>query len=155
MADEENKEDFKYIVRLASTDVSGNKPVRYALTQIKGIGNSLAALIADKAGVDRSIRIGKLSDEEISRLDETITSVQEWAPDWMRNRRKDRETGKDLHLIGTEIDLKIREDINLLRKIRAYRGIRHEKGLPVRGQRTRSNKRSGLTVGVSRRKLRK
>lgn len=155
MADEEKKDDFKYIVRLAATDVSGNKPVRYALTQIKGIGNSLATVIADVAGVDRDIRIGKLSDEEVSKLDEVISSIQEWAPAWMRNRRRDRETGKDLHLIGAEIDLKKREDINLLKKIRAYRGIRHEKGLPVRGQRTRSNKRSGLTVGVSRKKLRK
>jgi len=155
MADEKEKEDFKYIVRLAATDVNGNKPVRYALTQIKGIGNSLATVIADVAGVDRNIRIGKLSDEEISKLDETITSIQEWAPSWMRNRRRDRETGNDLHLIGAEIDLKKREDINLLKKIRAYRGIRHEKGLPVRGQRTRSNKRSGLTVGVSRKRLRK
>ena len=155
MADEKEKEDFKYIVRLAATDVNGNKPVRYALTQIKGIGNSLATVIADVAGVDRNIRIGKLSDEEISKLDETIASIQEWAPPWMRNRRRDRETGNDLHLIGAEIDLKRREDINLLKKIRAYRGIRHEKGLPVRGQRTRSNKRSGLTVGVSRKRLRK
>ncbi|KAA0001723.1 MAG: 30S ribosomal protein S13 [Thermoplasmata archaeon] len=155
MAEEEKKDDFKYIVRLASTDVNGKKPVRYALTQIKGIGNSLATVIADEAGVDRNIRIGKLSDEEISKLDEIITSIQEWAPPWMRNRRRDRETGNDLHLIGAEIELKRREDINLLKKIRAYRGIRHEKGLPVRGQRTRANKRSGLTVGVSRKRLRK
>ena len=70
----------------------------------------------------------------------------------MRNRRKDLYTGKDLHLIGSEIDLIKREDINLLKKIRAYRGIRHEKGLPVRGQRTRSHKRTGLTVGVIRKK---
>ncbi len=155
MAEEKKKDDFKYIVRLASTDVNGNQPVRYALTQIKGIGNSLAALIADKAEVERGVKIGNLSDDEVNRIDELIASAQEWAPPWMRNRRRDRETGNDVHLIGAEIDLKKREDINLLKKIRSYRGIRHEKGLRVRGQRTRAHGRTGLTVGVSRRRLRK
>ena len=68
------------------------------------------------------------------------------------NRRKDCYTGKDLHLIGADIDLTKREDINRLKKIRAYRGIRHELGLPVRGQRTRANGRRGLALGVSRRR---
>ena len=148
----EEEDEFKYIVRIAATDIDGNKPVRYALTQIKGVGSSMAKLIAQSAGVDESVKIGNLSDEDIEKIDKTIASINEWVPHWMKNRRKDRETGEDKHLIGADIDLVRREDINLLKKIRSYRGIRHEKGLPVRGQRTRANKRSGLTVGVSRRR---
>ncbi|KAA0010187.1 MAG: 30S ribosomal protein S13 [Thermoplasmata archaeon] len=144
---EENKE-FKYIVRLAATDIDGNKPTLYGLTYIKGINYMTANAIVTYAGVDGKKRIGNLSDEEIEKLGKAIETMNEWLPPWMRNRRRDLYTGKDLHLIGTEIDLAKREDINLSRKIRAYRGIRHERGLPVRGQRTRSNKRSGLTVGV-------
>ncbi|NIA09897.1 MAG: 30S ribosomal protein S13 [Nitrospiraceae bacterium] len=147
------EDEFKYIVRIASTDVDGNKPVRYALTQVKGVGNSMAKLIAKYSEVDESVKIGNLSDEDIEKINETLAKVNEWTPEWMKNRRKDRETGEDKHLIGAEIDLVKRDDINLLKKIRSYRGIRHEKGLSVRGQRTRANKRSGLTVGVSRRKV--
>jgi len=150
----EENEDFKYIVRIASTDIDGNKPTKYALTQIKGIGYMVANAIITHTGIDGRERIGKLSDEEIEKINNAISTLNEWLPPWLRNRRKDIFTGKNMHLIGTEIDLTKREDINLLKKIRSYRGIRHERGLPVRGQRTRSNKRSGLTVGVIRKKLR-
>ncbi len=146
---EENKE-FKYIVRIAATDIDGNKPTRYALTQIKGINYMVANAILNRTGVDGRERIGNMSDEDIEKLSNAIETINDWLPVWMRNRRKDLFTGEDKHLIGTEIELTLREDINLLRKIRSYRGIRHERRLPVRGQRTRSNKRRGLTVGVVR-----
>jgi len=151
MAEEtgENKE-FKYIVRIAATDIDGNKPTRYALTQIKGINFMVANAIVNYTGVNPRERIGNLPDEEIEKISKAIETINEWLPPWLKNRRKDIYTGKDLHLIGTEIELTLREDINLLKKIRSYRGIRHERGLPVRGQRTRSNKRKGLTVGVVR-----
>jgi len=153
---EESKEneEFKYIVRIAATDIDGNKPTRYALLQIKGIGYMLANSIINYTGIDGMERIGKLSDKAIENLSNAISTLNEWLPLWMRNRRKDLFTGEDKHLIGSEIDLTKREDINLLKKIRAYRGIRHERKLPVRGQRTRSNKRSGLTVGVIKKKVR-
>jgi small subunit ribosomal protein S13 len=59
------------------------------------------------------------------------------------------ETGKDIHLIGPQIDMNLRDEINIMKKIRCYRGIRHERGLRVRGQRTRGNNREGLSLGVS------
>lgn len=149
-ANKEAKEEFKYIVRIAATDLDGNKPTMYALTNIKGINYMVANAIVKRAGVNGKERIGNLSDEEIERISKVIETINEWLPPWMRNRRKDLFTGKDKHLIGTDIDLTLREDINFLKKIRCYRGIRHERGLPVRGQRTRSNKRKGLTVGVIR-----
>ena len=108
----------------------------------------VANAIINYTGVDGRKRIGYLREEEIEKISKAIETINEWLPPWLRNRRKDLLTGEDRHLIGSEIDLVKREDINLLKKIRCYRGIRHERGLPVRGQRTRSNKRKGLTVGV-------
>jgi small subunit ribosomal protein S13 len=148
----EENEDFKYIVRLASTDVDGHKPAQYALTQIRGIHHMIAHAIIRHTGVEGNVKIGNLPDDDIKKLDDAIARLNEWLPAWMKNRNKDIYTGNDLHLVGTDIELTLREDINLLRKIRSYRGIRHERHLPVRGQRTRSNKRRGLTVGVQRRK---
>jgi len=66
----------------------------------------------------------------------------------MVNRPHDWETGADMHLYGSDIELRLRDDINRMKMIRCYRGIRHEQGQKVRGQRTRSNGRTGLTVGV-------
>jgi small subunit ribosomal protein S13 len=62
------------------------------------------------------------------------------------------DTGKDVHVVGSKLAISLREDVNTLRKIRAYRGIRHESGLPVRGQRTKSSFRTGGTLGVRRKR---
>jgi small subunit ribosomal protein S13 len=147
-------EDFKHIVRIASTNLDGNRRVEHALAQIKGVGKRVSTLLVDHAGIDRNSKIGKLSDNEIEKLEKALLTIEEWAPIWTLNRKKDYETGKDKHLTGAELELTIREDINLLKKIRSYKGIRHEKGLSVRGQKTRANKRKGLAVGVSRKKAR-
>jgi small subunit ribosomal protein S13 len=96
--------------------------------------------------------MGNLSDDDIEQLKSAITSVEKRLPQWMLNRRKDILTGDDKHILGADQVLQLREDVNLLRKIRSYRGIRHERGLKARGQRTRSTGRRGLVVGVIRRK---
>ena len=143
-------DDFKFIVRLSNTDVPGEKTLTNGLTSIKGVGRHLSSIVIDQTGLDRNLRVGNLSDDQITLLQDTIDKITEIAPSWMLNHQKDYESGKNLHLIGPEIDLKLRDEINVMRKIRCYRGIRHEQGLSVRGQRTRSNKRTGLTLGVSR-----
>ena len=145
----EQSDDFKFIVRLSNTDVAGEKTLTNGLTSIKGIGRHLSTLIIDNSGLDRTIKVGNLTDKQIALLQKTIDEIQNNAPTWMLNHRKDYETGEDIHLIGPEIEMKLRDEINMMRKIRCYRGIRHEQGLSVRGQRTRANKRSGLTLGVS------
>ncbi|HIH28194.1 MAG TPA: 30S ribosomal protein S13, partial [Thermoplasmata archaeon] len=58
----------------------------------------------------------------------------------------------DIHLISTDVTSRLRDDINMMKMIRSYRGVRHEFGLKVRGQRTSSNGRKGLALGVSKRK---
>ncbi len=149
---EEHEDEFKYIVRIADTDINGEKTVVYGLTSIKGIGLHLATAITEIANIDRNKKIGDLDDKDIEKLQQTIESVSKNTPRWMLNHRKDYETGEDKHLVGSEIDMKLRDEINIMKKIRCYRGIRHERGLPVRGQRTRANNRKGLALGVSRKR---
>ncbi len=145
-------ENFNYLVRIASTDLDGNKNVELALTGISGIGRRLATLAADFAEVPRKVKIGLISDEQIAALEESIKNIGEVTPVWMLNRQNDYETGGDFHILGNDVKLTVREDINREKKVRSNKGIRHENGLPVRGQKTRSNGRHGLTVGVSRKK---
>jgi small subunit ribosomal protein S13 len=96
-----------------------------------------------------------LPDEKIEEIEEVLKHPHEHnIPSWMLNRRRDYTTGKDIHLVGADLIMILREDLNRLKKIRSYRGIRHELGLPVRGQRTKSSFRKGRTIGVSRKKVR-
>lgn len=146
-------DDFNYIVRIAATDLDGTKPVFLALTGIKGIGERVASVVTDRATVPRNKRIGTLSEEQIEELSDAVTNITEIAPSWMLNRQKDINTGEDLHLLRQELDGQLRQDLNRLKKIRSYRGIRHERGQKVRGQRTRANGRSGMAMGVSRQRV--
>ena len=70
----------------------------------------------------------------------------------MVNRKKDLRTGEDLHVLGSKLDLQIKQDIDRMKKMKSYKGVRHQYGLKVRGQRTKSTGRKGLVVGVVRRK---
>lgn len=119
---------------------------------IKGVGMRVGNLIVDKAGVDRKMKIGDLSDVQIDKIRKSLEDLTDNAPVWMLNHRKDYETGENIHLIGSEIDMRLRDEINIMKKIRSYRGIRHERGLTVRGQRTRANNRKGLALGVSKKR---
>jgi len=74
-------------------------------------------------------------------------------PAWMVNRKKDLVTGEDLHIIGNRLELSVRRDIDRMKRIRSYKGVRHHRGLKVRGQKTKSTGRHGLVVGVMRKKL--
>jgi len=140
--------DIKKMVRLMATDIDGNISIINALRKVKGISFTFSHGVCVGTGTDPRAKIGALSDSELKALEDGIKNPAH-APQWLLNRRKDPETGRNMHLIGTQIDLAKREDINVLRRIRSYRGIRHQAGLPVRGQRTRSSFRtSKKTVGV-------
>src|SRR6266568_2621757 len=143
------KEDFRYIVRMANSDLDGTRSVGIALTAIPGVGIRVAEAVADLAGVSRSERLGNLSEEQTDKIEATLGNLGELFPPWMVNRPKDWESGLDLHLVGAEVEVRLRDDINLMKMIRSYKGVRHETGQKVRGQRTRSNGRTGLTVGVT------
>ncbi|MCD4840581.1 MAG: 30S ribosomal protein S13 [Methanosarcinales archaeon] len=144
------QDEIKHIVRIANTDLEGKKSVQYSLTGIKGINRRIARIISDRSNVDPSATIGYLDDEKIDSLKKTIEEIKSILPTWMLNRRKDLMTGDDKHILATDVLLTKREDLNTLKKTRSYRGVRHERGHKVRGQRTRSTGRKGLTVGVKR-----
>ena len=123
--------DFKYIVRLSNTDVDGEKKIVYGLSSIKGVGVHMASFIMNETDIDRNMRIGDLKDAQIEKLQEAIDNIIKNAPRWMLNHRKDYETGENIHLVGPDIDMRLRDEINIMKKIRSYRGIRHERGLPL------------------------
>lgn len=148
----EEKDDFRYIVRIVNTDIDGNKTTVVGLQSIKGVGKRVAEVVVTKAGVDRTMKIGSLDEATTNKLADLITSYSEYAPNWAINRQQDYETGEDQHVVGTDLDIVLKDDINRLKMIRCYRGVRHESGHKVRGQRTRSNGRKGLTLGVSKNK---
>jgi small subunit ribosomal protein S13 len=109
------------MARIAGVDLPNNKRVEIALTYIYGIGPSLAEKIIRDSGVDPDTRVFKLTDEEIARLRAIIE--------------------KDFKIEG-ELRTDVSMNIKRLIDINSYRGLRHRKGLPVRGQRTRTNART-------------
>lgn len=151
---EGNGGDIKEIVRLSGRDLQGKRRVQAALSRLKGIGPSMAKAVVYAAGLDTTQMIGKLDNGEIDKLEEVIENpIENGVPSWMVNRRKDYKEGENVHLLGGDIEMTEREDISREKDIQSRRGIRHQRGLPVRGQRTRSTGRKGMTVGVEREKL--
>lgn len=148
----EHGPDFKYIVRMLNSDIDGEKKIIQGLTSVHGINHRISQIIVRKMGVDTSMLMGDLTDDQVKELINHIEEIPSTLPVWLLNRQRDIESGEDTHAISTELEMTHREDTNLLRKMRSYRGIRHETGQKVRGQRSRSNGRSGATVGVSRKK---
>ncbi|MBI2650943.1 30S ribosomal protein S13 [Candidatus Woesearchaeota archaeon] len=153
--DKEQKENFRYFVRIANTDLDGNKRISHALTSIKGVGFMFANMLCNLANIDKMAKVGYLSDEQIKKFDEILSDPTKYkVPSWMLNRRKGYEDGKDRHFVTSDLAFAQDNDIKIMKKIRSYRGIRHGMGLPVRGQRTKSNFRKNkgkVTLGVKKR----
>jgi small subunit ribosomal protein S13 len=142
-------EEFKHILRITGTDVDGTLKAAYALKKIKGVNLNLANAILGKAGVNPEKRAGFLTEAEVERIEEIIKEpTKHDLPGWLLNRRKDVETGKDLHLISADLFLGTKTDIDKMKEMKSWRGYRHAYGLKVRGQRTRTTGRKGKAVGV-------
>jgi ribosomal protein S13 len=91
------------------------------------------------------------AEKQQPKIEHELLNVK--IPVFMKNRRSDIDTGEDLHLLTTNLDIKREFDIKRLKKIKSYKGIRHSLGLPVRGQKTRSHFRTkGRAVGVAKKK---
>lgn len=142
--------EIRHIVRIANTDLEGKRSVQYGLTGIKGISRRTAKIITINAGVEPKAILGYISDAEIGKLQSSVDSISSILPTWMVNKQNEIMSGEDRHLIGTDVLLGLNEDLNLMKKMRSYKGVRHDRGLRVRGQRSRSTGRRGRTVGVSR-----
>ncbi len=109
------------MARIAGVDLPRNKRVEIALTYIYGVGRSRSVEILEGAGVDRHVRTHDLTDEEVNRL-----------------RREIETRYKVEGALRTETSMNIKR----LMDIGCYRGLRHRRGLPVRGQRTSTNART-------------
>ena len=148
--------EFKHLVRIANTDVKGSKQVLYALTKTKGVSIMLANAICRKAKVSLTKKAGYLSDSEIKALESVIANpLKAGIPVWMANRRKDYESGEDKHVMISNLDFTREMDIKRKKKTKSYVGLRHQWGLPVRGQKTKSNFRRNKgkgSLGVQKKK---
>ena len=146
-------DSFRYIVRIANTDLDGKKKVFLGLQKIKGISFMFANAICATTGVSAFTRIGELPESEVAKLDAIIRNPGSLnLPAWLLNRRKDYDSGNDMHIIGADLTFSHENDLRRLKKIKSYRGIRHMLEQPVRGQRTRSNfrKNKGKVASIKR-----
>ena len=147
----ENATAVRNIVRLMSTDINGNLAVINAMRKVKGVSFMFSHAVCENTGINPQTKVGTLSETDLKTLEAAIKAPV--MPRWMLNRRKDPETNVDLHSTGTQIDLRVREDINSMKKMRSYKGVRHSLGQPVRGQRTRSTFRTNKrAVGAMKKK---
>jgi small subunit ribosomal protein S13 len=148
----------KKIIRIAEADLDGSQRIEHALSHIKGISWSYAHAIRNVLGFQNK-KLEDLSEEEINKIKSVMMNPEKHnVPTWLLNRQKDIITGKNLHLLSSDLILSNKLDVKLLKTIRTYRGIRHSFNYKVRGQRTRSKGanvrgRVGGTVGVVRRKM--
>ncbi|MFH1209787.1 MAG: 30S ribosomal protein S13 [archaeon] len=145
-------EKIRSIVRIIYTDLDGNKKLYSSLRKIKGIDFMFANAICNFLDLDKDKKLGSLTEEEIKKI-ETLVENPEKLPKWLLNRRKDYETGHDMHITTSKLKLVKEFDLKRLKQVKSYKGLRHAWGLPVRGQRTRSHFRKGKGVGVQKKRV--
>lgn len=143
--------DYKHILRIAGKDIVGSKKLIVALSEIKGIGYNFAQVLLQSLNISSNIRVGFLTDKELADIETAIKNPsRSGMPYWYVNRRKDMDTGSDQHLITSDLDFAISNDIDREKNVMSWRGYRHMFGLRVRGQCTRTTGRRGGAVGVKR-----
>ncbi|WP_181684705.1 30S ribosomal protein S13 [Halorhabdus salina] len=145
----EDDEDFRYFVRIGQADLDGTKSVERALTDLNGIGQRAARIIANDVDIDRRETFGRLEDDQIEAIVDCVEGFADEVPDWLANHRNDFFDGETTHEIGNDLNLIRRQDINRMKMINAYKGVRHKRGQKVRGQRTKSTGRTEGTIGVN------
>lgn len=146
--------DFKQIVRIASRDIPGYMTIAQGTQLIYGIGQRVSKVIENefKKDIDREVKmIGNLTDKDVEKLETVISEFYKKTPNWLLNRPKLREGDKAHHTMA-DLKLSERKDLQRLGKIKSYRGLRLQWGLPVRGQKTRSTFRRSGVVGVVKKK---
>jgi small subunit ribosomal protein S13 len=141
--------EYKHILRIAGKDIEGSKKVIVALSKVKGIGYNFAHVLLQSLNINPNSRVGFLTDRELADIEVAIRDPSKSRlPEWYWNRRKDMDTGSDRHLITSDLDFMISNDIDREKTIMSWRGYRHMFGLRVRGQSTRTTGRKGGAVGV-------
>lgn len=148
-------EKVEEVIRIEKTDLEGKKPAVIALTELAGVNYTVSNAILKAAGIEEvNQKLGAFPGKKIEKIKEVLKDPKKYGvPSWLLNRRKDVKTGKDIHLIGSDVRMSEREDIKRMKEMKSYRGVRHALGLKVRGQKTKSTGRTGLAVGVKRKKV--
>ena len=144
-----SSQEYRHIVRIAGKDVPGAKKMIIGVSQVRGIGYNFAKAILDVLKIDQNSNIGFLTESQVEQIEKVMkdpSSIN--IPSWFLNRRKDIDSGENLHLITSDIEFNVRNDIEREKNTSSWRGFRHTYGLKVRGQRTRTTGRKGGAVGV-------
>jgi len=131
-------EDLVKLVRILAKDIRGNLNLYRGLGSIKGISWSFANAVCTTLKLDKTKKIQDLSEQEIKQIENFIQNP-EGLPSFLFNRRMDRDDGTDKHVYGADLGLQTEFDIKRLKKIKSFKGVRHQLGQPVRGQRTKSH----------------
>ncbi|MFP4403104.1 MAG: 30S ribosomal protein S13 [Candidatus Woesearchaeota archaeon] len=155
MAEKKQTDDFRYLVRIQNTDLEGKKNIIYGLKKIKGVGLIYANMIVNLSKIDKTKKVGYLTDEDVKKLEDVILNPKKYnIPAWMFNRRKDYETGEDKHILNADLEFTQNNDKRRMQKIKSYRGLRLSWNLTVRGQSTKANFRrsKGKGLGVKKKK---
>jgi small subunit ribosomal protein S13 len=142
-------QEYRHIVRIAGKDVPGAKKMIIGVSQVRGIGYSFAKAILDVLKIDQNSNIGFLTESQVDSIEKAMRNPSSLnVPAWFLNRRKDIDSGSNLHLITSDIEFNVRNDVEREKNSNSWRGFRHTYGLKVRGQRTRTTGRKGGAVGV-------
>ncbi|MBI1828171.1 MAG: 30S ribosomal protein S13 [Thaumarchaeota archaeon] len=144
-----SSQEYRHIVRIAGKDVPGAKKMIIGVSQVRGIGYNFAKAILDILKIDQNSNIGFLTESQVEEIEKVMRNPSSInVPSWFLNRRKDIDSGENLHLITSDIEFNVRNDIEREKNTNSWRGFRHTYGLKVRGQRTRTTGRKGGAVGV-------
>jgi small subunit ribosomal protein S13 len=148
------EKELRAIVRIAGTDCDGEQKLPFGLSKIRGVSFSFANALVKVTGLSPDMKVGELTDDDVAKLEGVMKDPQAHGiPAWALNRRADPTTGTTSHLVGSEIDMALRSDLERMRRTSSWKGIRHSLGLKVRGQHTKTTGRTGKTVGVSKKAL--
>jgi len=141
---------YENLIRILGNDIPGEKKILVGLTQIRGVGIMFANAIISHLKIEPNSNIGHLNVDQVESIEKVIQNPESFNfPIWFLNRRKDPDTGKDMHLVTSDIALNVRNDVEREKSVFSWRGYRHMFGLKVRGQRTRCTGRKGGAVGVA------
>ena len=118
------------MARISGVNIPTGKKIHIALTYIFGIGSKIAIDLCDQASIDKTKRVNELNDDELNKIREII---------------------EQKHVVEGDLRRKVSMDIKRLNDLGCYRGLRHRKKLPVRGQRTHTNARTrkGKAVAIA------
>ena len=149
-----SSQEFRQILRVANTDLDGNKSILIGLKKIKGVGFSFANVVCNILDLDKHRKVGTLTDEEVQAIEDVLNNPEKYnIPSWMLNLRNSPQEGVAKHLLNENIRVNFSDRLKVLRMIKSYKGLRLAKGLPVRGQRTKAHfRRSKKSLGVKRKK---